>query len=243
MFSIFSKKIKLSELYENATDMHNHLLPGIDDGSATIDTSIEMIRKFESLGFSNIYATPHTMSDFYPNTPETINQSLNQLTLSYKGPVKIKAASEYMIDSAFEDFIDKNPESILTFKDNQILVEQSFYRPYDRFEEVLYKLQIKGFQPILAHPERYLYYADDLSFFTTLKNKGVKLQLNTLSLTEHYGPKTLSITKKLLKNNLYDYMGTDAHKKEHLDKIETIKISNSFTNNLQTLLKNNCELF
>ena len=243
MFSIFSKKINLTELYENATDMHNHLLPGIDDGSATVETSIEMIQKFESLGFSNIYATPHTMSDLYPNTPDTISKSLKNLTSSYKGATKLKAASEYMIDSDFEDMVNDNSESLLTFKDKHILVEQSFYRPYDRFQEVLYKLQMKGFQPVLAHPERYLYYADDLSFFTTLKNKGIKLQLNTLSLTEHYGPKTFSVTKKLLTDNLYDFMGTDAHKVEHLNKIETIKISSKFSDGLQTLLNNNSSLF
>ncbi|WP_010522393.1 tyrosine-protein phosphatase [Aquimarina agarivorans] len=243
MFSIFSKKINLTDLFDNATDIHNHVLPGIDDGAKTIKDSLQMLDKFKALGFSSITATPHTMSDFYPNTNETITKALNTVTDQLNNGIKLKATSEYMIDPKFEDLLKNSPEDLLTFNDKHILVEMSFYRPYDRFEEVLYDLQLKGFKPILAHPERYLYYANDLSYFTTLKNKEVRLQLNTLSLTNHYGNKTNEIAKKLLNEDLYDFIGTDAHKIEHLHKIETIKINSKYANQIEKLLKNNKALF
>ncbi|WP_010182478.1 tyrosine-protein phosphatase [Aquimarina agarilytica] len=244
MFSIFNKKIKISELFNDATDIHNHVLPGIDDGAKTIEDSLEMLEKFKALGFKSINATPHTMSDFYPNTKESIFEALTNVQGQLKNDsIRLKATSEYMLDPNFEEVLKNNPEKLLTFNDNHILVEMSFYRPYDRFEEVLYDLQLKGFQPILAHPERYLYYADKITYFTTLKNKGVRLQLNTLSLTNHYGTKTNEITKKLLADDLYDFIGTDAHKIEHLNKIETIKIASKYSNTISKLLQNNKALF
>ncbi len=243
MFSIFNKKIQLSDLFINATDMHNHVLPGIDDGAKTVEDSLEMLDKFKALGFTSINATPHTMSDFYPNTQETILKALDNVQNQLKSTVKLKATSEYMIDPAFEDILKNTPEKLLTFNNKHLLVEMSFYRPYDRFEEVLYDLQLKGFQPILAHPERYLYYANDLSYFTSLKNKGVRLQLNTLSLTNHYGAKTNEIAKKLLSEDLYDFLGTDAHKTEHLNKIGSIKVAAKYSDSISKLLKNNEALF
>lgn len=243
---IFSKKIKLSSLFENAVDMHNHVLPNIDDGADNLSTSVSLINEYRALGYSKIIATPHTMSDYYPNTNKTILTALNLLNTELKdqniNDIEIKAASEYMIDPEFEAMIDSN-SPLLTYKDNHILVEMSYLRESDNLNEVLYKLQLKNYQPILAHPERYSFYLDNFEKFYALKKNGVKLQLNMLALTNHYGHKIQKVAKRLLKEDMYDYIGIDTHRMEHLNKVDEIKISKKIQDSLKLLLNNNESLF
>jgi protein-tyrosine phosphatase len=100
-------------------------------------------------------------------------------------------------------------------------------------------MQIKGYQPILAHPERYTYYAKNFERFQNLKDRGCKLQLNLLSLTGHYGKEVKDLAIRLLDANLYDFVGTDTHNVEHLEKLKTliptdkkaISLGNKFLNN------------
>ncbi len=243
---IFSKKIKLSSLFENAVDMHNHVLPNIDDGADNLNTSLNLIKGYKALGYSKIIATPHTMSDYYPNTKKTILEALNLLNTELKNQnindIEVKAASEYMVDPEFELMIDSN-SPLLTYRDNHILVEMSYLRESDNLNEVLYKLQLKNYQPILAHPERYSFYLDNFERFYALKKNGIKLQLNMLSLTDHYGRKIQKIAKRLLKEGMYDYIGIDTHRMEHLNKVGDIKISKKIQNSIKLLLNNNESLF
>jgi len=245
MFGLFDKKIQLTELLKGATDIHNHLLPGIDDGAQNIEDSIELIKKYKSIGITKFYATPHTMSDYYPNTPETIQQALKNLNqallINNLSDIKITPASEYMIDHGFEDLLDQG--KLLTFKDNHVLVEMSYLRASENFDEIIYKLQLKGYNPILAHPERYLYYIDDSTIFNQMKNKGIKLQLNALSLSSYYGEKIKKKALDLLKNDMYDFIGLDTHKSKHLEQIEKIKISKKNLRAVEKLIQNNTLLF
>jgi len=243
---IFSKKILLKTLLNNAVDMHNHILPGIDDGAPDIETSIRLVKEYKALGYTRIIATPHTMSDYYPNTTESILIALGKLNKELENQniqgVEIIAASEYMIDPWFEEMIDSKSE-LLTYKDKHILVEMSYLRESENLNEILYKLQLQGYQPILAHPERYSYYLDDFNKYYALKTQGIKLQLNMLALTDYYGSKIQKIARRLLKEGMYDYIGIDTHRIDHLDSAAQIKISKKREKAIQQLLTNNKSLF
>lgn len=243
---LFSKKKLLKSLLNDAVDIHCHILPEIDDGAANLDASIALVNKYKALGYSKIVATPHTMSDYYPNTTATILSALDVLKNGLKKQniqgIEIKATSEYMIDPDFEELIDAN-QKLLTYKENHILVEMSYLRESENFNEVLYKLQLKEYQPILAHPERYSFYLDNFDTYYAIKKQGVKFQLNMLALTEHYGSKIQKTAKRLLKEGMYDYIGIDTHRLEHLEKAEKIKISSKQIAVIQQLLENNKRLY
>jgi len=221
-------------------DIHSHLIPGVDDGAKDLEDSIELIKGLKDLGFKKIITTPHIYSDYYPNTSDRLLAGLDTLRRGLETAnvdIEVSCAAEYFMDEIFEEHLDKN--DILTVYDNYVLVEMSFFSECIRLEEYLFKMQIKGYQPILAHPERYTYYAKNFERFQNLKDRGCKLQLNLLSLTEHYGKEVKNLAIQLLDANLYDFVGTDTHNVEHLEKLKTliptnkkaISLGNKFLNN------------
>ena len=159
MFSWFSRKKKKLDPVDFSslrTDIHSHLIPGIDDGAPDLETSIEIIKKLMTLGYSNFITTPHIMSDLYRNTPEIILGGLKKLRAELsrlKIDVKIEAAAEYFVDYEFENKIGK--EKFLTFGDNYILIEFSFLEKPQNIDEIIFKLQLEGYKVVLAHPARY----------------------------------------------------------------------------------------
>lgn len=235
------KNIPLKDLFpEGFVDIHSHLLPGIDDGAKDLDNSISLISKMYSYGIKNFITTPHVLGDVYPNSSELIKNKLkevqDELLKQGLSDVKINAAAEYMMDERFIDRL-KN-DDILTLKDNYILVEMSYFNaPYNLYD-ILFEIQLKGYKPVLAHPERYAFYHNDFQNFYKLKKAGCVFQLNLLSLTEQYGKGVQKTAQKLIKENMYDFVGTDTHHHNHLKllpKIGTVKIKKQ----IEHLLKNN----
>ena len=230
----FKKKpIPLNEFFPKGfVDIHSHLLPGIDDGAKDLNASIKLITKMSSYGIQNIITTPHVLGDLYPNSSSLIKQKLEDVKkeLATRGitDIKVHAAAEYMIDEQFSELLKAN--DILTLKDNFILVEMSYLAaPFNLFE-VLFEIQLKGYKPILAHPERYHFYHTDFEKYYQLKRAGCLFQLNLLSLTPHYGKNVQKISFKLLQEGLYDFVGTDTHRTDHLEtlkKIGSLKIKKS----------------
>jgi len=205
------------------TDYHAHWLPGIDDGAKTLADSIEMLRTFESLGYQSLVATPHIIADLYPNTTETIESALTtvreeahrqQISLS------LRAAAEYMLDEGFDRHLSGGP--LLCIRDNYVLVEQSMLHPSPGVAEKIFAMQVKGYQPVLAHPERYGFlHSKKLEQYTEYKEMGCLFQLNLLSLTGYYGKPVLQTATALLKNGFYELAGTDAHHMRHMEKLST----------------------
>jgi Capsular polysaccharide biosynthesis protein len=210
-----------------STDMHSHLVPGIDDGAQTIDDSIELIQKLMAMGFRSIITTPHIKTDHYPNNKVTIGGGMEQLkaALTEKGiQIPIKAAAEYYIDEYFMQLLAN--KELLTIRDNEVLVEISFMAEPLRFHDILFQMQTSGYRPILAHPERYIFYHQRPETYRELKNKGCLLQLNTIALTGYYGKPVKQIAEYLLKERLYDYCGSDMHHIKHAETLERILDSN-----------------
>jgi len=220
---IFKPEPKLDpiDLSVFKSDIHSHLIPGIDDGSPNMEASIKMVKKFVDLGYNKIVTTPHVMCDYYQNTPDKILKGLDDLREELQKQnikVDISAAAEYNLDDGLQALIDK--KEILTFGDNHVLFELPFMQEPRNLQEIIFNFQMAGYKPILAHPERYTYWYDDFDRYDELKCRGVLLQLNLLSLTNHYSPQTRKVAEKMVDANLVDAVGSDCHRIENLMLLE-----------------------
>lgn len=205
-------------------DMHSHFIPGIDDGAATIHDSVEMITRMAGFGYRKVITTPHIMGDFYRNTPEIINAGLEQVRKAVKEAgveIEIEAAAEYYFDFELERKLDN--ERLLTFGDNYLLFEVSYMNSPDNLDGLIFKMQTSGYRPILAHPERYPYWFNDLNNFERLKDKGVFFQLNINSLTGHYSPATAKIAETMIGKGWYEFAGSDCHHTGHQELLSRVR--------------------
>ncbi|WP_373511127.1 tyrosine-protein phosphatase [Persicitalea sp.] len=221
MFSIpsfFKKGATVSALRDLKVDMHSHLIPGIDDGSPDIATSLELLRGLWQVGYEKIIITPHIYRDLYPNDSESIKVGLKALTdaMEEQGiEITVEAAAEYYIDRHFESLIES--DDVLSFgKKRYVLIEMSFVSISPNLENVVFSLVARGYQPILAHPERYNYLTNQLVFYRRLTNLGCLLQINLLSLVGYYGKSVQNWALALLKAGLISFLGTDLHHRQHL---------------------------
>jgi protein-tyrosine phosphatase len=221
-------------------DMHCHVLPGIDDGAADCNASIALLNKYEALGFRTIIATPHTMGEIYPNTPSSI-KAAHESIVSECPNLKLTYSSEYMLDDTFEKLLEKG--ELIPLKDKYLLVEMSYFQPPIHIRELLFKITSNGYIPVLAHPERYAFYHGELSIFEEFKMKGCMLQLNALSLSQHYGAKVQKAAFQLLEQGAYDFIGTDTHRLSHLESIATLKIAKKQLPAINILCRNNTLTF
>lgn len=218
------------------TDLHSHLIPGIDDGSKSLDDSELLARGLVELGYKNAITTPHIMSDFYKNNPEIIRSGLQHVTEMFqqkKLNLQIQAAAEYYIDFEFVAKIGK--EELLTFGDNNILVEFSFVEPPKAFKEAFFALQTNGYKPILAHPERYLYWSKDRTALYELKDRDILFQTNILSLKGVYGPEVTDTTLDLIDKKMINFFGTDLHNQNQLEALKTLRIPQSLSEKIAQL--------
>ncbi len=242
MFSILKKKYTLPTILpENYVDIHNHLLPGIDDGSENLEETTSLVLRMQKLGINQAIATPHTFSGCWENTPNTISEAYKEATSNKENSLFIKGfASEYMLDHSLIERIQTEP--LLCLKDSYILVELSYLNaPFDLFE-LLFELKLKGYQIVFAHPERYNYFHSDFKHFERLKDYELDFQLNLLSLTGYYGPDVLKMSQKLLDADMYSFSGSDMHHSRHANSFEKDSVIYKNQTKLSDLLSKN-ELF
>ncbi|MEX2485598.1 MAG: CpsB/CapC family capsule biosynthesis tyrosine phosphatase, partial [Brumimicrobium sp.] len=235
--SLFSSKPNHPyDLSDLKVDMHSHLIPGIDDGSQSMDQTIGMLLRFVELGYKKVITTPHIMQDHYPNTPDVILSGLETVKLEiekHKIPIEIEAAAEYY----FDEFLLKKIETdkLLTFGDNYVLFEFSFVSEPHNIDQLIFDFKTHNYKPVLAHFERYMYFLEDgLAKAENLKDKGVKIQMNLNSLTGHYGKPIQKQAELLIDNKLVDFVGTDCHRSEHLDILEK-NLKNPYFHKLESL--------
>lgn len=221
-------------------DMHSHLIPGIDDGSPSMDHTIAMLAKFEQLGYRKVVTTPHILNDVHPNTPETIlggladvRAEINRLGMK----IEIEAAAEYYCDESFLPIIERN--EILSFGSNYVLMEFGFLSPSQYEAQALFNLQVAGYVPVLAHYERYPYYFGDFDKVEQLRDRNIQIQVNLNSLTGHYGGAVKKMAEQLIKNKQVDFLGTDCHRIEHLMMLEKHLTAPIYQDVLKLALKNN----
>ncbi|MGV6860929.1 MAG: tyrosine-protein phosphatase [Putridiphycobacter sp.] len=223
---LFSKKPKLEpiDLSVLKTDLHSHLIPGIDDGSKSLEESLALLSRFAELGYQKVITTPHIMSDFYKNTPEIILGGLEKVRAGLKQAVldiEIEAAAEYYLDFQLEELI--KAKNILTFGDNHVLFELSFSNEPPRVKEIIFQFQSEGYKPIMAHVERYPFYANQFDKIEDFRSRGCLIQLNINSLSGQYGPQVKKMAEDMIDRNLVDVIGSDCHHMGHLDLINSLR--------------------
>ena len=245
MLEIFQKKKFLVDYLRDFVDIHNHILPGIDDGAKTIEDSLAMIKEMGELGISRFIATPHIMHNFYPNTPETINGALSELRNALLEhdlkEVTLNAAAEHMIDDNFENLLEEN--TAMPLGKDYLLVEMSFLQASINLNSAIEKTTKNGYFPILAHPERYLYYRNNQRILSSLKKQGTLLQLNILSLGEYYGIPTQKNAFQLIDKGLIDFVASDIHHLDHIAAIKKLQVNERMLNKLYPVLENTIEQF
>ncbi|MEZ2415462.1 tyrosine-protein phosphatase [Muriicola sp. E247] len=245
MFHIFNKKRFLVDALKGFVDIHNHLLPGIDDGAKTVEDSIAMIREFESFGVTKFIATPHIMADYYPNTPITIANALgklkSELLMQGKENITIEAAAEHMIDQSFENLFEN--KEIMPLKFNYLLIEMSYLQASLNFESAIERITSAGFFPILAHPERYRYLHSKRKVLKEYKKKNVLFQLNLLSLSDYYGSDIQKFAFQLLEKNKIDFVGSDVHTINQLKSLKEITVSEKVYDKIVPIVQNTIREF
>lgn len=221
MFNFFSRKSDPAKL-PFFTDIHCHVIPGVDDGSPDSSTSADLIERMKTWGISRIIASPHITEATFENTPEILDKALSELRdeLNRRGiEIELSRSSENRIDDFFINQMEAG--NITPLPNNYILVENSFVQePWD-IDKILFDLRIKGYFPILAHPERYRYYSvDNPGRYDALHRAGVSFQINVLSLAGHYGKQEKKTAEMLIEKGYVDFLGTDLHRHSHADSIE-----------------------
>jgi protein-tyrosine phosphatase len=218
-------------------DMHSHLIPGVDDGAKDPDDSVQLIAELKELGFNHLITTPHTLQDIHPNNMQTLKNGHSLLEGKIPGEIALHLSSEYYLDDQFQDQLDKN--EVMPMPGNRLLIEFSqISRPHN-LENFIFDIGIKGFQIVLAHPERYLFFHKQFNYYTRLKEMGVEFQINAMSLTDHYGKGIKIIAEKLIEKDMIDFIGTDIHHLKHIEVLRKVPTSKHFSKLIDSgLLKN-----
>lgn len=225
MWSLFKKNRKESsrEIVKDfsflGVDMHSHLIPGVDDGSPSLEESAALIRGLSEAGYRKLITSPHVIGEFYPNTKERLQAGHRELLEYLAGngiQVEVDLAAEYFLDNYF--LMEVLPHGLLTFGDNYVLVEVSMAGWPRNIDDILFSIQSLGYRPVLAHPERYVFEEKADTFFR-LKERGILMQMNLLSITGYYNKIIKTSAELYLREGLYDFCGTDVHHARHMSKI------------------------
>ena len=245
MLHWFHKNRYLADYLEGFVDIHNHILPGIDDGANSVAESLELIQAFGDLGIQKFIATPHILQPLYPNTPDTIKGAHDQLmdALMDEGlkHISLEPAAEHMIDEGFEDLLEKG--DYMPIKGSYLLVEMSYLQPSLYFDEAIIEITKKGLTPILAHPERYLYLHQTPKKYQEYKNKGILFQMNMLSLGEYYGKEVKRMGQKLLREGMIDYIASDMHNMRHMNALRDVRLKEKEGDSILQIVKSTIEDF
>lgn len=245
MLHYFSKKYFLVDYLRDFVDIHNHILPGIDDGAKSPSESIALIRAFMQIGVTNFIATPHIMHNYYPNTPQSINSSLfvlrDELLRNDLKNISIEASAEHMIDDNFEALLEKG--EVMPMRNGYLLVEMSYLQPPINFKEAIIKTASNRFFPILAHPERYGFLHHNMKKYQKFKEQGIHFQMNLLSLSEYYGDEITKMAYKLLDEELIDFVASDVHNLQQLDALKEITLPKKLVKQLIPVIQRTIEVF
>ncbi len=211
MFGIFRKSKPVNNPIK--VDIHSHLLPGLDDGVSSFEESLEIIQKFEEAGYRKIVTTPHIMSDFYKNTPDIINQKLEELKsfIDSHTSMIVEAAAEYYLDETFMDLLSEGNDHIFKIDGKYVLFETAFMSEPLYLREVIFKIQSIGLKPVLAHPERYHYFIKDWDLVCDIFERGTLFQLNINSIQGYYSKAVQKLAMKLIRNKMINFVGSDCH--------------------------------
>lgn len=218
--------------------MHSHLLPGIDDGVKTPEEAHHVIEQLMELGYRRLITTPHIMTDYFGNTGESVRTAydafLPHVAAKHPSLVFEAAAEYYLDDNVIAWAAERKP--LLTFGDKYLLFETNMISEPLQLKEFIFSVTLQGYKPVLAHPERYQYMT--LEKAEDLRNRGVKLQLNLLSLIGQYGPPVQKLAEKLIARGWADMLGTDCHNLDHTRLLRAVQRTTAYRKALDLPLIN-----
>ena len=240
MLTIFKSKPLLRDLIsDHYIDIHSHLLPSIDDGAKKFEDSLRLTKALQEFGTSQFITTPHIIHHFWDNNSQNIKSKEEQTLIELKNnkvDIPFRAAAEYMMDDYFVSLFQT--DKLLTLKDNYVLVEMSYINPPIQLYSILFELQVAGYVPVLAHPERYAFFHNNFDEYQKLIKAGCRLQLNLLSVVGYYGEFIAKIADKLLQKGMYSFVGSDVHHDNHIAAFQQ-KIRIKDATPLKEAIKNN----
>ena len=231
----FKHRLLKSGILRGKTDIHCHVLPGVDDGSPDLPHSLDLLDYMEQdLGFVAAWLTPHVMEG-NGNTAARLHEPYETLVNHYEGGMQLHLSSEYMLDEGFRERLSTDA---LSLGNHHLLVETSYMSGPNDLYGLLLSVWHKELKPLIAHPERYMYMSE--SDYHNLKGHGYEFQLNLLSLSGYYGLRPQQVAFQLLEEGLYDNVGTGLH---HLKRFEDflwdLKLTRKQLDALEELFANN----
>ncbi|WP_203248021.1 tyrosine-protein phosphatase [Sporosarcina beigongshangi] len=194
-------------------DIHNHILPGIDDGPQTEDEAIELVKNAAAVGITHIIATPHHRNGKFNNNTSNIQYLVNKLNqqLSSQGiPVTILEGMEIQL---YENLLNELTDSLLPLAGSKkyMLIELPKNHIPHFTAPIFFEMQLRGYIPIIAHPERNSIIRSDPGQLFELVNRGALVQVNASSITGANGRAKRKFALKLCKNHLVHFIASDAH--------------------------------
>ncbi len=194
-------------------DIHSHILPGLDDGSQSMEQTMEMLHIAEAEGITHIIATPHYKAGRFRADSEEINRLIEEVQKNavLDGlKIRIYPGTEIYYRSELENRLDSGDIHTLNHTAH-VLVEFSPFEDYAYIRNAAEEIFGIGYVPVIAHVERYQCLLKDIKKVQELKNMGCGIQVNASSITGDFGLTAKRFTGKLLNLELIDYIGTDAH--------------------------------
>jgi len=229
MFSFLNRWKKKERGPVLKLDLHSHLIPGIDDGSASMAESLFLLKEMKKLGYEHIVTTPHIMVDAYRNTPKIIRKGLTALRSEARAAgiaIELEAAAEYYLDEGFYEHLQSG--DLLAIKEKYLLFETSYVSKPLQIEEMIFEIGAAGYTPLMAHPERYRYVSDPKREYGRFKELGVLLQLDINSLGGYYGRSAKQNAEFLVKHGMVDFLGSDVHHKKHVEALSSVFESDAY---------------
>ena len=212
---LFKRKREQVKLFYH-TDVHCHILPGVDHGSQSVEQSLEMLRAQAEMGIDSVILTSHVTAVTFENTRESLMDAFLKLKDAVTDDgldMKLYLSAEYRMDEYFDK--EYAADHLIPMPGNHILLENSFQQELMNLNELLFDLQVKGYRTILAHPERYSYYSRRRKRYEELHNAGARFQINILSFTGYFGEEARESALWFAKNGMIDYLGSDMHNLKH----------------------------
>ena len=212
IFPFFKKQKEKKRGPALKVDLHSHFIPGIDDGSQSMEESLSLLKGMESLGYEKVITTPHIMFDLYRNTPQIIKEGLVSLRKAAKAAgikLEIEAGAEYYLDEGFYDHL--HSDEVMSINGKYLLFETSYISKPLQIEDMIFEISAAGYTPLMAHPERYRYVSDPLKEYGRWKELGVLFQLDLNSLDGHYGKDAKKKAEILSEHGMIDFLGSDVH--------------------------------
>ena len=196
------------------TDIHSHIIYGVDDGSKSIEESLEILEKMKDVGFTDVICTPHFIEDTEyssENKEKLVKLDALKDAIEYTNlGINVYLGNEGFINDNVVENI-KGGKIYPLNNTKYVLIEFPLHNKLMNINDVLFEITHQGYIPIIAHPERYDAFKKDYKLVKALKEDGYLFQCNYSSILGNYGSEAKKLFKRLLKDHYVDYLGTDIH--------------------------------